>query len=120
MAVPRTTHTWLAPLYDYLDDSLGGGADSATLGLTDPTTRIGNATGVIGMYGTSGIAQIATGSAGILSATYIGASGFASTGVGASGLYTHLARYADNGGSGTPYTVGDIVTQLKNLGILKS
>lgn len=104
MSIKRTTHTWLKPVYDSLD-----GVSRYPFGV---------ATSVHGFYGGTGIARIATGGNGILSATYLGASGFISTGLGASGLYTHLARFADNGGSGTPYTFGDVVTQLKNMNIL--
>lgn len=120
---PRTTHQWLKPLYDALDASFGYIVPSGASGIPNavwvgrgvPQTQIGTATGVIGLFGVTGIAPIATGGNGILSATYLGASGFASTGVGASGLYTHLARFADNGGSGTPYTHGDLVSILKQL-----
>lgn len=125
MSFPRTTHQWLAPLYGHLERAVDFGAPSGYSGLQGvhfgkgtPITQVGNATGVVGFFGNTGIAPIATGGNGILSATYLGASGFASTGVGNSGLYTHLARFADNGGSGTPFTHGDIVRQLKNLGIL--
>jgi hypothetical protein len=106
MAIPRTTHPWLQPFYDCLQ-----GKGSSVL-------NIGSSTGILGLYGASGFARVATGGNGILSATYIGASGFASTGLGASGLYVHLARFADNGGSGTPYTLSDIVRQMKNMGAL--
>ncbi len=123
---PRTTHRWLQPFYDALDDSLGyvvtsgvsGVANAVWLGRGVSLTMIGNSTGVIGFYGATGIAQVATGGNGILSATYLGASGFVSTGMGNSGLYVHLARFADNGGSGTPYTFSDVVRQLKNMGAL--
>lgn len=106
MAIPRTGHTWLKPLYDCLE-----GKGSAPMSFGSPT-------GVVGFYGFTGLPRVATGGNGILSATYIGASGFASTGIGNSGLYVHLARFADNGGSGTPYTHGDVVNALKNAGFL--
>lgn len=113
MGLPRTTHRWLQPLYDALDGR----------GTRQP--QIGSSTGTIGLYGATGIAQIATGGAGILSATYMGASGFGATliaasgvALSASGLAIFLARYGDNGGSGTPYTFGDVVCQLKNAGML--
>lgn len=112
MSIKRTTHTWLKPVWDNLD-----GLNQKPFGV---------ATSIHGFYGQTGVARIATGSAGIISGTYIGASGLGATlvtasgnALGASGLAIFLARYADNGGSGTPYTFGDMVTQLKNMGALK-
>lgn len=130
--VPRTTHTWLKPLYDALDAALGfivpsgasGIPNAAWFGRGVPQVQIGNATGVIGMYGATGITQLATGGNLILSATYLGTSGFGATliaasgvALSASGMAPFLARFADNGGSGTPYTHGDVVSMLKRAGI---
>lgn len=130
---PRTTHQWLKPLYDALDvafdytvpSGASGIANAVGLGGGVPVTILGNATGVVGVYGYSGLAQLATGGNGILSATYLGASGFGSTlitasglALSASGISPFLARFADNGGSGTPYTHGDVVSALKRLGAL--
>lgn len=94
---PRTTHTWLQPLYNTLNSP----------------------TGKPGFYGTSGLAQIATGGLFLTAGSALGASGFQATGLGASGLYIHLANAAFNGGSGAAYTITDLVAQLKNIGILK-
>ncbi len=106
MSIPRTTHPWLKPFYDMMEGK----------GTRQP--QIGSSTGTIGMYGVTGIApRLATGGLN-LSATFLGASGFASTGIGASGLYTHLARFAAHGGTGTPYTLDDLVRSLKNLTII--
>lgn len=125
--VPRVTHQWLKPVLDYIDQmasvtvpsGASGIANGVWIGKTVPTTQISNATGVAGFFGFTGIGPIATGGNGVLSATALGASGFPATGLGASGFYTSLANAALNGGSGTPYTLNDIVVQLKNLGILK-
>ena len=105
----RTTHTWLKPLYDVLE-----GKSSASLSL-------GSSTGIIGLYGSSGVAaRLASGTAGTyLQPTSIGASGFHATGLGASGLFAFLNKVAYNGGSGNYYTADDLVTALKNVGILK-
>lgn len=129
MALPkgvRTTHTWLKPFYDVFDKVVDLQAPSGYasiqgvgLGRSAPVTQVGNATGVVGFFGSTGIAPIATGGNGIFAATNLSVSGVASTGMGASGLYYHLARVAYNGGSGTPYVLNDIVLQLKNLGILQ-
>lgn len=81
---PTTTHTWLKPLYDTLNSP----------------------TGKPGFYGTSGIAQLATGTAGI-------------TGVTGAGGMTAFSMAWFNGGSGAYYTISDLVTALKNVGILK-
>lgn len=96
MAFPWTTHQWLQPLYRQLNSP----------------------TGTPAFYGYSGYARIATGGIGVLGATNLGVSGVAATGLGNSGLYYHLARAGFNGGTGTVYTLNDIVTQLKNMGIL--
>jgi len=121
---PVTTHQWLQPLYKWLKGVGGavltasGTAQASWLGQNSSTVRIGNATGVIGLYGYSGLPQVATGGAGIYSASYLGVSGWASTGVGNSGLFTFLSHFADNGGTGTPYTLSDVVRELKNIGAL--
>ena len=94
MAFPRTTQTWLKPLYDALDGR----------GVRQPV--MGSSTGTIGMYGTTGIAgRLATGTAGITAWTGAGAS---------AGLLWF------NGGSGAFYTIGDVVVALKNMGVLKA
>ena len=131
--VPRTTHQWLKPLYDALDRALGyivpsgasGIPNAAWLGRGMAVTQVGNATGVVGLYGFSGLAQVATGGNGVLSATYLGTSGFGATliaasgvALSASGMAIFLARFADNGGSGTPYVYSDVVGALKRAGIL--
>lgn len=122
--VPRTTHTWLKNLYDYLDRGVlvtvpsgaSGIANGAWLGKFVPITQIGNASGVAAFYGATGVAQISSG--GLLGATNLGVSGLAATGMGASGLYVHLGRAGFNGATGTVYTIDDMVVQLKNMGIL--
>lgn len=124
--VPRTTHTWLKPLYDYLDDGVvsvvpsgaSGIANAAWLGSNVPISQVGNASGTVGFYGGTGIAKIASAGLFVTSASALGASGMQATGLGESGLYTHLARAAWNGGSGTAYTIHDLVAQLKNMNIL--
>lgn len=124
MAVPRTTHTWLKRLYDYIDDLEALIYPSGQTGIPQGmnigvalVTRVGTSTGILGMYGFSGYAQIAA-APGNLGATYVGASGAVSTGVGASGLYYHLGKVGYNGATGSVYTIDDIVIQLKNMGIL--
>jgi len=94
---PATTHQWLQPLYKALNSPTGKPA----------------------FYGTTGIPQIATGGLYVVAGSALGASGFQATGMGASGLYTHLANAAFNGGSGAAYTMTDLVAQLKNMNILK-
>lgn len=124
---PRTTHKWLKPLYDALDSAFGYVIPSGASGVPNAfwggkgvqITQLGNATGLVGLYGFSGIAQVATGGLFLTAGSALGASGFQATGIGSSGLYTHLANAAFNGGSGTPYTITDIVAELKNLGALK-
>ncbi len=92
MAVPRTTHQWLQPLYDFLS---GKGTGFTTLG---------SSTGVIGLYGATGAARIATGTNSVLGTSSVGNSGILSVA---------------NGGTGTYYNENDIVLALKNLGVLK-
>ncbi len=92
---PRTTHTWLQPLYNAFNSPTGKPA----------------------FYGTSGMPRVASGGIQALVATNFGASGFPATGVGASGLYTHLGRAA-YGSTGTIFTMNDVVDALKNIGIL--
>lgn len=125
---PRTTHKWLKPLYDALDASFGYVVPSGASGIANalwsgkgvPLLQLGNASGMVSLYGASGIAgQLATGTNGSFNATSFGASGFGATGLGASGFYTFASRFSENGGSGTFYTLGDLVTQLKNLGAIK-
>lgn len=124
--VPRSTHQWLRPVFDYIDagpmvvypSGASGIPNAVWAGDNTQITQIGNSTGVVGFYGFTGIAPIATGGNGIFAATNLGASGLAATGMGASGLYVHLGRAAFNGGSGTPYSLNDLVVQLKNLGII--
>lgn len=92
MSIPRTTHQWLQALYDRLE-----GKSSQPLNLGSPT-------GLLGFYGATGVARLATGTAGI--------TGW--TGAGATSAFTWI-----NGGSGTYYTPSDVVLALKNVGILK-
>lgn len=111
--IPRPSHSWLKPAFDYLDKGISvtypsgasGIPNAVTIGAAVPQARVGNASGIVGLYGASGAAQIATGTAGTTGFTGVGA---------ASG-----AAWWFNGGSGAYYTVGDIVTQLKNMGVLK-
>lgn len=113
MTMPRSTHGYLQPFFDAIDGR----------GTRQP--QIGSPSGTVGLYGATGILPVATGGNLILSATYLGASGYGATfispsgqGLSASGLATFLARFADNGGSGTPYTHGDVVSALKRLGVV--
>jgi hypothetical protein len=92
MSIKRPTHTWLKPVLDNLD------------GLTKQP--FGVATSVHGFYGQTGIAQLATGTAGI-------------TGITGAGGMTAFSQVWINGGSGAYYQLQDIVTALKNVGILK-
>lgn len=91
----RITHSWLKPLYDELE---GRGA------LRQP--QIGCSTGTVGIYGATGIAQLATGTAGI-------------TGLTGAGGMTAFSQVWINGGSGAYYQLSDVVCALKNVGILK-
>lgn len=92
MSIKRTTHTWLKPVFDNLD------------GITK--NPFGVATSVHGLYGQTGVAQLATGTAGI-------------TGMTGAGGMTAFSQVWINGGSGAYYQLQDIVTALKNVGILK-
>lgn len=123
--VPRTTHQWLKPFYDYIDDGVivtipsgaSGNANAVWLGSNVPITQIANATGVVGFYGSTGIAK--TSSYGVsFYGTGLGASGLGATGMGTSGIKDFMAQWGWNGGSGTFVTIDDIVAQLKNVGFL--
>ncbi len=82
-----------------------GAAHAVWLASDARTAQLGSPTGNLGLYGASGGPQLATGTAGITGLTGIGASGFGSVWF--------------NGGSGSYYTLPDVVTALKNAGILK-
>ena len=94
MSVPRTTHQFLQPFYDALEGR----------GIRQP--QIGSATGTVGLYGATGVAQLPTGTAG-------------TTGITGMGQNTGFNAIWLNGGSGSYYTLSDMVTALKNVGILK-
>src|SRR4051794_23473961 len=96
--LPKTTHTWLQPLYAALDKTLGyivpsgasGIANATWVGRNTQLTQVGAATGIVGLYGYSGLPQI-----GILangggvtggSNLWSGSSGILATGIGGSGL----------------------------------
>lgn len=114
--VPRTTHQWLKPLYNYLDNgaqvvypSGASGIPNAVLvGAQVPMLALGNASGSIGMYGGTGAAggQLSTGTAGI-------------TGVTGAAGNTGPSVWWFNGGTGNWYTISDIVTALKRVNVLK-
>lgn len=127
---PATTHQWLKPLYTALNNSFGyvvpsgasGIPNALWLGIGVPLTQVGNSTGVVGLYGFSGLPQI-----GILangggvtggSNLWSGSSGILATGIGASGFLQTLSQIGFNGGTGTLYSLNDIVRQLKNMGAL--
>lgn len=124
--VPRTTHQWLKPLYNYIDNGVKTTVPSGASGIANATwlgsnvivSQVGNATGLVGFYGATGYTQIQASTGINLGATSAGVSGVAATGLGASGLFYSLARAAFNGATGTVYTINDIVVQLKNMGIL--
>lgn len=87
MSIPRTTHTWLQPLYNALE------------GKKARPLQLGSPTGALGLYGASGI----------LRPTGLGAI-TASTGL--SGYDTK-----SNGGTGTQfYSLQDLVLILKLRG----
>ncbi len=106
--VPRTTHTWLRALYNYLDTEIAyvqpAGATGTQglallIGAGAPQTDIGNATGLIGMYGTTGILR--------------------PTGLGAVAGITAASGYdaRSNGGIGTNfYSLQDLVLIMKQRG----
>ncbi len=110
---PVTTHQWLTPLYKWLN-----GQGSRSMGF-------GSSTGLMGFYGSTGLApRVASGLiglyAGAASPTAVaGLSGFAATGMGASGFYTFLGAAGFNGGTGSLYGLNDVIVALKNVGILK-
>ncbi len=119
------TYGWLGPIYDAMDAAFRVMTPSGASGIPNavwfakdvPRAQVGAATGAVGLYGFTGINRIATGGAGLLTATYLGASGFAATGAGNSGLANFLGRAAF-GSTGTLYTLNDVVDQLKNQGSL--
>jgi len=92
MSVPRTTHQWLKPLYDMLEGK--GGRN----------TQFGSPTLPIGLYGFTGFLPLTTAAAGQV------------TGATGAGLPSGLGFF--NGGTGTCFTVNDVVKALKNLGVL--
>jgi hypothetical protein len=124
--VKRSTHTWMDSLYDYVDYLGGVVTPSGASGIPNAiwvghnlgTAMVGNSTGVVGLYGFTGLSKVATGGQFLTNGTYLGPSGLVATGLGGSGLYHHLGRFAENGGSGTPYTHADVVNALKRMGAL--
>jgi hypothetical protein len=92
MSLKRPGATWLKPLLNNLD------------GLSQQP--FGVSTSIHGFYGQTGVAQLATGTAGI-------------TGITGAGGMTAFSQLWINGGSGAYYQIQDIVTALKNVGILK-
>lgn len=130
--VPRTTHTWLKPLYDYLDHGVvayqglqsgfSGIFSGVWLGSNVPVTMVGQSTGVVGFYGSTGLPQIGTvaNGVGLTGGTnyWSGSSGILATGIGGSGLLSAINQLGWNGGSGTIYDLNDVVRQLKNMGVL--
>jgi hypothetical protein len=119
--VPITTHSWLKPLYKWLGGvgdvvlgfSGGSGASGvlpsilgARPGRTAPVVSVGNATGILGFYGSTGIGQ---------------PSGVGSTGsaVGGGATGTSFFDFRTNGGTGANYyTLTDVVNDLKMQGLL--
>ena len=106
-SVPRTTHQWLKPLYNYLDNGVkvtvpsgaSGIANGAWLGSNVLDTQIANATGAVGFYGSTGILR---------------PTGLSST-AGATGVTFFDQR--SNGGTGANfYTLADLVAILKSRG----
>jgi hypothetical protein len=127
---PRTTHQWLLPLYAALDLALGyivpsgasGIANGIWLGRGVPQTQVGTATGVVGLYGFTGLPAVTgygfgNGVSGFTS-SWSGASGIMATGVGGSGLASALSQLAFNGGTGSVVSINEIVRALKNVGII--
>lgn len=94
MSIPRTTHTWLSPLYNTLE------------GKVVRPLQLGSATGFLGFYGVSGIQR----------PTGVGSTGGAVAG-GPTG--TTFFDQRSNGGTGTNYyTLNDLVLFLKRNGLL--
>lgn len=92
MPFPRSTHQWLRHVYAALN------------GRT--YLSLGSPTGAIGLYGATGTAgQLATGTAGITGWTGAGSS--------------TVSQIWFNGGTGTFYTISDLVLMGKNAGLLK-
>jgi hypothetical protein len=94
MSIPRTTHTWLVPLYNTLE------------GKVVRPLQLGSATGFIGFFGVSGIVRPAA---------------FGSTGGAVAGGPTGTTFFdmRSNGGTGTNYvTFNDVVLYMKRLGLL--
>lgn len=99
MGVPRTTHTWLKNLYNFLD-----GKSLSPTGLA--ITMFGSPTGQLGFYGVTGAKQ----------PTGLGTTGSAALG-GVTG--TTFFDLRTNGGTGTQYyTLTDLVADLKLQGLL--
>ncbi len=108
--VPRTTHGtygWLGPIYDYMDalgsvvtpSGASGIPNAIWAGKTVRGTMVSNATGLFGLYGSTGILR--------------------PTGLGASGGTTGASGFdlRSNGGTGTQfYTLTDLVAILKSRG----
>lgn len=105
--VPRTTHTWLKALYNYLDLEIAGIYPSGASGIPNATwvgkgvaaVQIGNASGIIGLYGSTGLAR--------------------PTGLGATAGTTGLSGFdlRSNGGTGTQfYSLNDLVAIMKSRG----
>lgn len=89
--IKRPTHTWLKPVLDQLDGVFA--------------TGLGSASSLHGLYGQAGVAQLASGTAGITGWTGAGSS--------------TVSNIWFNGGTGAFYNLSDVVTALKNVGILK-
>lgn len=109
---PITTHTWLQPLYRWLKGDLvqlnaSGVAVGARIGGALPAVQLGNATGIVGFYGSTGIARPGTG---------FGITGSASLG---SATGTTFFDFRTNGGTGTAYyTLTELVADLKGQGLI--
>lgn len=96
--IPRTTHTWLKPLYDVLQGKQKAGGPAGL--------NFGSPTGVMGFYGATGIAQ----------PTGVGMTGSAVLG-GVTGAT--FFDFRTNGGTGTQFfTFTDVVNALKLQGLL--
>lgn len=107
MAIPRTGHQWLQPLYNCLQGKAGL-SPSGPSGIAPPLI-FGGPTAIMGVYGQSGTRQ---------------PTGLGSTGSAPGGGLTGLAGASafdlrTNGGTGTNYyTFNDVVNSLKLIGIL--